>query len=217
MNKKAIILISIAILVLIAGMVFGPGWKEKRQEEFMKKLQKEEIFITKESLTKQKIEKQAWESIDTTNWKTYVDENYGFEIKHPWQWEFKDLGFVSASGGEIISIVIDENRNDTGMSIVRFKLNKKNPEEWFNYLGILNSPNKKITINNYSGLYIKEDTPTMFLRHSYYIFNKNSLVSLYFKEKNRDVNLKTGEIVETSFSEYLAKFEAMVYSIKFID
>lgn len=53
--------------------------------------------------------------------------------------------------------------------------------------------------------------------HDHIISNKKNLILFSFEKKYSQKDLNTGEIKETSFSQYLPEFDAMVNSIRFLD
>lgn len=93
MNKKVIILISVLVFVILTG---GGFWVLKNQKESGgdKVLQNE--IITQDN-NQDQIESNM-EQIDTSNWKTYRNEEYGFEIRYPEDLIVKDEG-ISTGGG----------------------------------------------------------------------------------------------------------------------
>lgn len=151
------------------------------------------------------------------NWKVYIDKKYGFEFRYNPAWEIKDNGAVASIGGETLSLIVDKNRNDIGISITRFN-SSEDPKSWYKTKGFIGDTlDKQYYISNYPVYYVKEDNERAHLLHKYLISNQKRLILFLFQEKYRKVNPKTGGIEETSFSQYLPDFEAMVNSIKFFD
>lgn len=168
--------------------------------------------IAKEATANQ--EKSA--TVDISDWKVYRDGKYGFEIKYPKEWEIKESR-GPAIGGDYLMVIVDRNRNDIGMGINRFKLNK-NPRKWLEDEGIGEITfDKQFYINDYPVYYIRKDNKAVHLVHGYLMSNEGKIIWFSFTEKYRKINPKTNEITETSFSQYLPAFEAMVNSIKFVD
>ena len=155
---------------------------------------------------------------DTSNWNTYKDEKYNFEIKFNPEWKIESQQQRGARG-EILWVIPDETRNDIGMDIVRVK-SRKTPKDWLLYPELGGTTggitfDKEYYINDYPVYYAEFDNPLVYLTHDYIFSDGENIVKFSFTEKNRNVNQKTGEIEETSFSEYLPDFENMVNSIEF--
>ncbi len=81
-NKNVLIIIGLIILVL-SGVIFSLSLKPKPQPE--------QPAIT-QPLPETKEEPKPQE-IETSNWKTYLNEEYGFELKYPEDWVVVEEGF----------------------------------------------------------------------------------------------------------------------------
>lgn len=213
MKKKTIVLVIILALVVLIGGGIWQWEKAKNTKIIEQNTQQEQIKKTVEQ------EQANQDVIDTSDWKIYRDKKYGFEIKYNPSWEIIQNPGKWALGEESMNILVDKNRNDIGMHIGRIK-SDENPKEWFEKKQLGSGSvvfDKEYQINNYETYYAKIDIPSVHLMHEYLISNKKNLILISFLEKYRQKDLNTGEIKETSFSEYLPEFEAIVNSIRFID
>jgi len=97
MNKKTI---TISIITLVIAVIVGGFWYTKNQKNTIKPIDvvkdvQEEIIkdgIIKEvgiqeGQKNENIEELNVEDIDTSNWKIYRNEEFGFEVKYPDGWE----------------------------------------------------------------------------------------------------------------------------------
>lgn len=217
MKKKTIILI---VSVLVLAILIGGGvwqWKKAKNTEVVEQNTQEEQI--KKTVEQEQASQTNQTVVDTSDWKIYRDKKYGFEIKYNPSWEIIQNPGKWALGEERMYISVNKSRNDIGMNIGRIK-SDENPKKWFEKKQLGSGSvvfDKEYQINNYETYYAKIDMPSAHLMHEYLISNKKSLILLSFQEKYRKKDVNTGEIKETSFSEYLPEFEAMVNSIRFID
>ncbi len=82
MNKKSGVILIIIFFALLAG---AGVWKWKNKTQNITE-PKEQVQNELENLATEK-EPLVLEEIDTSNWKTYRNEEYGFEVKYPEGWE----------------------------------------------------------------------------------------------------------------------------------
>ncbi|EKE16008.1 MAG: hypothetical protein ACD_11C00055G0002 [uncultured bacterium] len=205
MNKRNVITLIVSLFLLAMA---GGFWKwENNQKVEIDQQQKQ---VENQEQVQQQEEKVV---VDISDWKIYRDEKYGFEIKHPRDWEFKDSG-TNAFGGEWISIVINDNLSIV-MQINRREL-KTGYLEWIrNQINPLVGKEVEMEIigdnlmNNdiHAWHVISSDNTQTFKYHEYFISNKKTIVVIHFTE-----------IYEKGiYSSYLSDFKTMVHSIKFFD
>ena len=100
-NKEGFGLVGILFVIAIIALL-GSGGLYVREVENQKIIQQIGIEKEKEAQAlKQKIKEKnqalqkemgAADLIDTTNWKTYRNEKYGFEVRYPGGWYEEDMG-----------------------------------------------------------------------------------------------------------------------------
>lgn len=217
MKKSTYIISGIIFVTLLA---IGAGvWQWQNQKKI--EAEKQNVLLQQkqaEEARKLEEERQATqtENIDTSDWKTYRDEKYKFEIKYNPKWEIIKSN-PPGIGGEWSDINVDKNRNDVAMNIARFR-SDKDPKKWYVNQGFGGTTlDREYSINNYRTYYVQMDVKNTYLYHQYLISDKKVIIIFAFQEKHRQLNIKTGEVTETSFSQYLPDFEAMVNSIRFFD
>jgi uncharacterized membrane protein YvbJ len=81
MLKKIIIITSIIVAVIIIGVITVYINQRQKGEE----VRKEPVAQPEESTIESIIE-----FIDTSDWRTYRNEEYGFEIRYPVNWSVHD-------------------------------------------------------------------------------------------------------------------------------
>jgi hypothetical protein len=86
--KKYIVIVSVVIILAVVG---GAGWylKERRTEG--------NPPVTATENLPSDIENQKSAIINTDDWQTYRNEEYGFEVKYPREWEIKNSNPVFES------------------------------------------------------------------------------------------------------------------------
>ena len=211
-NKSIIIMISVILVLIIVG---GGFWIVKNQKEDNNEVLQEEITMTDGDNQTQK--EANTEEVDISNWKTYQDEKYKFEIKYNPDWEIREARRGPAIGGEYLEIVVDKSRSDIGMGINRFKTDN-DAKKWIKEEGIGGiTKDREFYINDYPAYYMEEDNDKVHLVKNYLIQNNGQLAWFSFQEKYRKFNPDMKKYEETSFSQYLSSFNAMVNSIKFFD
>ena len=214
MNKKVTIVI---ILILALALVAGGFWCWQNNK-------KAEVNQPVEQIENQEQPQNAETEVDTSDWKTYHDEKYGFEIRYPKRWEIRD-GEINAFGGEWLFIIVEGN-NSIVMQINRRILENGNPLKWVKEKIINNSigGGQKVEVMEYLlnnpyiyAFHVRLDNSEMYVRHLHLVSNKRSMIYFNFEEISRRMNQVTGKPMEMNFSKYLPEFEAMVHSIKFFD
>jgi hypothetical protein len=85
LNKNIFIIIGLLILISF-GVILGLNLKPKPQPTTLKP----EASTIDRSIPETKEEQRA-EEIDTSDWKIYQDEKYGFEVKYPAHWIAKPI------------------------------------------------------------------------------------------------------------------------------
>jgi hypothetical protein len=78
MQKKFIILALIVLIIVAGGVIV---WSKKMNQEVSEKNVKEEVKIAENTNTN---------NVDTSDWKTYRNEEFGFEVKYPQNFELSE-------------------------------------------------------------------------------------------------------------------------------
>ncbi len=174
MNKKIIITIStiLGLTVVVGGFLI---FQKTRNQGMVNNQQKQKVEVVKnnENESKQEIENQEKdnqsnqekveelkvEDIDTSNWKDYCNQEYGFCVKYPEGWEYGNIyednkswsiGFseknkqyeYEGGGFDAVEIYISFKENES--------LFKKRLKKWQEVYGVKVS---EVYINNIKGYY----------------------------------------------------------------
>lgn len=83
--------------------------------------------------------KKSFQSLNISDWKTYRNENYGYEIKYPGTWLFND--FSEKISDEITLSDVrfssqEENGGEVIISVYDNSSKKLSPEDWLNFYTI---------------------------------------------------------------------------------
>lgn len=103
MYKKAIIFVIFTIIILAIGLGVWK-WNEIKKQQLINNQNNQQE--NQENKNTDENKKSSGAEIDTTDWKTYKDEKYRFEIKYPKEWvvrSHKDKGYEFEDGGINIS------------------------------------------------------------------------------------------------------------------
>jgi len=174
--------------------------------------------------------------VDTSNWQTYRNEEFGFEFKYPHKWETEPVTFESP--GENIFSVFFFGHGEPGDVMVTVYLNKDNLNinEWFDKVlrgkerFTTNFPaDNTIRYDSERNVTISYDNDSVYpvvisaLEVSDTVFG-NITKRLFFTTKNDDVRLDGDHVIEirVSYTEYTypppeEAFNQILSTFEFID
>jgi len=134
MNKKTITILIIILVVAIAGgfwfvnngqnrVYTGQESKVQSQKQVeqqatneKEQIAKQDNQIKEEDIEKQNIEELKLEEIDTSDWKEYCNEEYGFCLKYPRDWGYNRFA-NSYEKGIIFYDLVNKDDNDNMITI----------------------------------------------------------------------------------------------------
>lgn len=171
MNQKALIL---SIPIILAVFLFG-GWLLLRDQKMTEESPKPPMV--RENLTQKPGNIEPSMDVDTSNWKTYRNEEYRFELKYPEEWAVK------------------ENRKEIIESVVNRYVSITPPEGniWVNF-GIVNEYEKGISPRDFrtglpAGEFQRDGNPFQIgegvAEKRYLIYDNSQIMLLWFCKYER--------------------------------
>jgi len=171
-NKNILLIIGLLILISL-GVILGLRLSLKQKPQPTPPQSVQAPAISQPTQAPQ----QKQEPIDTSNWKTYRNEEYGFEVRYPTNWEVEESNLFVYEDKYMPSIEFGEkvrNYIRKRVNIVIYKNFKDLPDSnnfpnlssWLSthhslYLGNYLSPDFleiKFGVDNYSGIMKQEST-----------------------------------------------------------
>lgn len=93
----------VIIIAAVLTLVVGGGTFYYLQEKH-EKLAEQKRAKTEAEITELKRTQPPARTTDTTNWKTYRNEKYGFEVKYPSSWTIEDKSFTYSPDRNFLSV-----------------------------------------------------------------------------------------------------------------
>ncbi|PID51866.1 MAG: hypothetical protein CR972_04995 [Candidatus Moraniibacteriota bacterium] len=213
-HKKHIIIICIILLIVTTLGIFWYTQKntgKSVQTEIQKEVKNEKEKINNETIYNND------EKIDTSDWQTYRNEEYGFEFKYPENWKvIEDYNPTTPLADMTLKIMpqntCTENKNlffDILISTYKEKITPKkwyqhqceNPDEIKGYKG----ETKEFKVGGLEA-YLVVENKTTYEDINYILFKNGTILFLTFRKKNNDKNF--------SYPQYIPIFNSLVFSIK---
>ncbi len=107
------------IIIIAAGLLIGGGFFAYQYQKIPKV--KEYIPAASEQSAPTKSPQPSpdtIDTIDTSTWKTYRNEEYGFEVKYPKNWASQEITGLTHGEREIFNIGFGEKRNDIALGVL---------------------------------------------------------------------------------------------------
>lgn len=227
MSKKAII-IGILVLILLAGGLF---WLISKKESKI-----EPVSNQNESLQQGSVNNQgSQQGIDTSDWKTYINNDYKFSFKYPNSWKVDSIT-PSDMGGKWFSVAPEKNSNNDGLKFEFAVFNfgkpfksENTPDSW--YKNNIENPDiisgykgetRNLEINGNPAYYVEEIKDSFNNGISYtnkiYVISHNDIV-IHIRFEERIIYYKDTEgkniKKDLNYSNYLSNFNSFVNSIEF--
>ncbi|OGF28294.1 hypothetical protein A2477_03325 [Candidatus Falkowbacteria bacterium RIFOXYC2_FULL_47_12] len=140
MNKKVIISVAtVIILALIGGGVFWYLKTQKREVNPPVTENKPEQTQDNNNQLQRQVASSTTKDIDMSNWETYRNEEYGFEVKYPEGWELSEE-YKQYNSHNVIAVkkMFVNQYGSTDGSIIKINVysvdNKKDVREWLDKL-----------------------------------------------------------------------------------
>jgi hypothetical protein len=199
------------IIVLAVAIISGGFWTWKNQ----RKAKDAQQQTGQNSQNKNNQNNDKSKKVDVSDWKTYRDEKYGFEIKYNPTWKIKEAR-NDEKGKDGLFILAG---NNYGVNVgAEETLTQESSKAWFSRKSSTMKAKKEnerdYLINNNSAYYSKMSFDNSYNEHEYVISNGKSLINFYFSEAVKQ-ETENEEMKNIGISSYLLDFETMINSITF--
>ncbi len=176
------------------------------------KITKHAIFPNTKNVTSLKKE------IDTSEWKTYENTQYGFSFIYPHDWTVTEDYHATTPLADVVAVTTAPQKSDSKNKNLLFDVlvsssaKGTNPKKWYqktyenpDIIKGYKGETKELQINELDAYYVVEDKGVY--KNIKYIISKNNLmVYSSFRYDNKSKNF--------SYPEYIPVFNAMVFSFK---
>ncbi len=198
MSKRNLIIGSIVLIALAGGIVL---WNQKNSQQDTKQQAKKEVVEQtqgqktiqeqRDNQNQTSGELKPEEKIDTSNWKTYRNERYGFSFKYPKDWKVENIkGRYPAPIYKEFPLILSpiNTNNKKGLEKLHFIIGILNnealgtPEDIFKKASeniskkIVNGKTEKLMTNGLQVYYIIRDKKEYKDAEYYIIHNKENII-----------------------------------------